>query len=108
MSEIGFHFSKRQILKMKTIPIFSELNILFTVIIQVAVLDSKSLGNSKKKLFYHDQSLIKRVLNNSGLNKKDELTEKVDPRNIFRAHDIDNLNYTNNHGNPESVSYSYS
>ena len=83
---------------MKTICIIIEINILFTVMFQAAVLDSKSLSVNKKKLFYNDQSLIKGVSNYSVLNNSYELTENVNPSNIFKAHYTGNLNYVNDSG----------
>ena len=83
---------------MKAIPIFCETNILFTVIFQAAVFHSKSLDVNPKKLFYHDQLLIKRISNFSVWNKSEELTENVNPTNIFEANDIGKRNYINNSG----------
>ena len=94
--------------KMKIISSFNNINILSVFIFQSAVLDIKILGVNKRRFLSHDISRIQSFSSHSVLNKSNEITEKVNPRNIFRAHDIDNLNYTNNHGNPESVSYSYS
>ena len=80
---------------MKTICIIIEIIILFTVMFQTAVLDSKSLSDNKNNMFYHDQSLFRRVLSSSVWNKSHKLTEKVSHTNIFGANHYDNLNYTN-------------
>ena len=92
---------------MKTSLILNGINILSTIVFQVAMLDLNFFSEIKKKLLNHEKSRIQTFSNHSILNERSKLTEKSNPKCPFGANDFAFRHSRNDTGIQKWIPYLY-